>query len=49
MASYEKFSGNKLSPGINFCGEPLSEDFTGIKKGENLNLWEETFVFIVLC
>ena len=24
------------------------KDFTGLKKGENLNLWEETFVFIVL-
>ena len=24
--------------GINFCGEPLSKDFTGIKKSENLNL-----------
>ena len=34
--------------GINFRGEPISKDFTGIKKGEILNLWEETFVFIVL-
>ena len=33
---------------INFSGEPLSKDFPGIKKGENVNLWEETFVFIVL-
>ena len=24
--------------GINFRGEPLSKDFPGIKKGENLNL-----------
>ena len=24
--------------GINFRGEPLSKDFTGIKNGENLNL-----------
>ena len=35
--------------GINFRGEPLSNNFTGIKKGENLNLLEETFVFIVPC
>ena len=34
--------------GINFRGEPLSKDFTGIKKAEILNLWEKTFVFIVL-
>ena len=34
--------------GINFRGEPLSKDFPGIKKGENLNLSEETFVFVVL-
>ena len=34
--------------GINFRGEPLSKDFTGIKKAKFLNLWEETFVFIVL-
>ena len=34
--------------GINFRGEPLSKDFPGIKKGEILNLWEETFVFIVM-
>ena len=31
--------------GINFRGEPLSKDFPRIKKGENLNLWEETFVY----
>ena len=35
--------------GLNFRGEPLSKDFMGIKTGENLNLWEEKFVFIVLC
>ena len=34
--------------GINFRGEPLLKDFPGIKKAEILNLWEETFVFIVL-
>ena len=34
---------------INFLGEPLSKDFMGIQKGENLNLREETFIFIVLC
>ena len=28
----------KIFAGINFRGEPLSKDFTGIKKGENLNL-----------
>ena len=28
----------KTFAGINFRGEPLSKDFTGIKKGENLNL-----------
>ena len=38
----------KIFAGINFRGEPLSKDFPGNKKGENLNLWEETFVFIVL-
>ena len=35
------FRGNKLSRMTSykiFCGEPLSKDFTGIKKGENLNL-----------
>ena len=31
---------------INFRGEPLSKDFTGIKKGENRNLREETFVLL---
>ena len=35
--------------GINFRGEPFSKDLTGIKKGENLYLREETLVFIVLC
>ena len=34
--------------GINFRGDPLSKEFTEIKKGENLNLRQETFVFIVL-
>ena len=34
--------------GINFSGEPVSKDFPGIKKGEILNLREETFVFIAL-
>ena len=33
MTSYEKFRA-----GINFRGQPLSKDFTGIKKGENINL-----------
>ena len=40
------FRGNKLSrirlmknfAGVNFRGESLSKDFTGIKKGEKLNL-----------
>ena len=29
--------------GINFRGEPLSKDFTEIKKGENLNSCEHSF------
>ena len=42
MTSYEKFRGNKLSRWTTF------KRFHGNKKGENLNLWEETYVFIVL-
>ena len=42
MTSYEKFCGNKLSRRTTF------KRFHGNKKGENLNLWEETYVFIVL-
>ena len=42
MKSYEKFRGNKLSWWTTF------KRFYGNKKVEILNLWEETFVFIVL-
>ena len=42
MTSYQKFRGNKLSRWTTF------KRFPGNKKKENLNLWEETFVFIVL-